>query len=75
MTFPHAWRYRDYVVDSFNTDKPYNEFIVEQIAGDEVSNRNEQSAIATGFLRLGTWNDEPNDPEDYKYDRLQDLVK
>src|SRR6202022_1313779 len=33
---PHAWRYRDYVVDSFNRDKPYDRFIREQIAGDEI---------------------------------------
>ena len=36
--------------------------------------RSEQSVIATGFLRLGAWNDEPNDPADYQYDRLEDLV-
>lgn len=71
---PFAWKYRDWVVNALNSDMPYDRFIVEQIAGDEVSNRSEQSAIATGFLRLGTWNDEPNDPEDYKYDRLEDLV-
>ncbi|MBX9787409.1 MAG: PSD1 and planctomycete cytochrome C domain-containing protein [Pirellulales bacterium] len=71
---PFAWRYRDWVVAALNDDLPYDEFIVEQLAGDEVPNRSEQTVIATGFLRLGTWNDEPNDPEDYKYDRLEDLV-
>ena len=34
MTFPHAWRYRDYVIDSFNADKPFDHFVQEQIAGD-----------------------------------------
>ncbi len=34
LTYPHAWRYRDYVIDSFNKDKPYNRFVQEQIAGD-----------------------------------------
>jgi hypothetical protein len=71
---PFAWKYRDWVVAALNNDMPYDRFIVEQLAGDELSERSEQSIVATGFLRLGTWNDEPNDPEDYKYERLEDLV-
>jgi hypothetical protein len=71
---PQAWRYRDWVVKSLNEDKPYDRFILEQLAGDELSDRSEDSVIATGFLRLGTWNDEPNDPQEYKYERLEDLV-
>jgi hypothetical protein len=71
---PFAWKYRDWVVDAFNSDKPYDRFIVEQLAGDELADRSEETVTATGFLRLGTWNDEPNDPEDYKYERLEDLV-
>ena len=49
---PHAWRYRDYVVRSFNQDKPYPDFVKEQIAGDEMPSRSPESLIATGFLRL-----------------------
>lgn len=71
---PFAWKYRDWVVDAFNSDMPYDQFVVQQLAGDEMVNRTEASVIATGFLRLGTWNDEPNDPKDYVYDRLEDLV-
>ena len=71
---PGAWKYRDWVVRAINDDLPYSRFIIEQLAGDELPDRNEQSLIATGFLRLGTWNDEPNDAEEYKYDRLEDLV-
>ncbi|HUE74017.1 MAG TPA: DUF1549 domain-containing protein [Pirellulaceae bacterium] len=71
---PHAWKYRDWVVQAFNDDKPYDEFIVEQLAGDELPQRDESTVVATGFLRLGTWNDEPNDPQEYKYERLEDLV-
>ena len=71
---PFAWKYRDWVVQAFNSDMPYDQFIIEQIAGDEIANRTEQSVIATGFLRLGTWNDEPNDRLDYQYERLEDLV-
>ena len=71
---PGAWKYRDWVVKAANADMPYNQFVLEQLAGDEIPDRTESSVIATGFLRLGTWNDEPNDPEEYKYDRLEDLV-
>ena len=55
------WRYRDYVVRSFNKDKPYNQFIIEQIAGDELwekQNENEKDPellVATSFLRMGPW--------------------
>ena len=71
---PHAWRYRDWVVKAFNDDMPFDRFVLEQLAGDELPDRTEATAIATGFLRLGTWDDEPNDAEDYQYDRLEDLV-
>jgi mono/diheme cytochrome c family protein len=54
---PDAWRYRDYVVKSFNNDKPYDRFVREQIAGDEYEATSQEVAreamIATGFLRLG----------------------
>ncbi len=52
---PHAWRYRDYVIRSFNQDKPYNEFVREQIAGDEIDARDSEKLVATGFLRMGPW--------------------
>ena len=71
---PFAWKYRDWVARAINEDMPYDRFILEQLAGDELPDRNESTVIATGFLRLGTWNDEPNDAEDYKYERLEDLV-
>ncbi|MDG2131561.1 MAG: DUF1553 domain-containing protein [Fuerstiella sp.] len=71
---PFAWKYRDWIVNALNSDMPYNRFVVKQLAGDELPDRNEESVIATGFLRLGTWNDEPNEPLDYQYDRLEDLV-
>ncbi|MFO0851694.1 MAG: DUF1549 and DUF1553 domain-containing protein [Gemmataceae bacterium] len=48
---PHAWRYRDYVIASFNADKPYTRFLQEQIAGDELFPDDPQAVIATGFLR------------------------
>ena len=52
---PHAWRYRDYVIESLNADKPYHEFLREQIAGDIMRPEDEQAIIATGFLAAGPW--------------------
>ncbi len=57
---PNAWRYRDYVIRSFNSDKPYDQFVAEQIAGDELANlelgtQNAELFIATGMLRMGPW--------------------
>jgi hypothetical protein len=78
---PHAWRYRDYVIKSFNDDKPYNQFIREQIAGDELADPGANAPgspadaiIATGYYRLGLWDDEPADPLQAQYDGLDDIV-
>ncbi len=51
----NAWRYRDYVVRAFNADKPYDAFIREQIAGDELAPEHPEALVATGFLRMGPW--------------------
>ncbi|TWU01701.1 DUF1553 domain-containing protein [Neorhodopirellula pilleata] len=57
-TFPHAWRYRDYVVDAFNSDVPYDRFLTEQIAGDllpaETAEQRNRQLVATGFLAIGS---------------------
>lgn len=50
-----AWRYRDYVVRAFNSDKPYDQFVREQIAGDEIRPDDPEGLVATGFLRMGPW--------------------
>ncbi|MBI4904913.1 MAG: DUF1549 domain-containing protein [Acidobacteria bacterium] len=50
---PHAWRYRDYVIRAFNSDKPYYVFVQEQLAGDELFPGNKEALIATGFYRAG----------------------
>ncbi|MBI3863480.1 MAG: DUF1549 domain-containing protein [Planctomycetia bacterium] len=71
---PHAWRYRDYVVNSLNGDKPFDRFLTEQLAGDEVDEPNAETMIATTFLRLGTWDDEPADPTVDRYEQLDDIV-
>ena len=51
----NAWRYRDYVIRSFNDDKPYDQFIMEQIAGDEMDPKDPEMLIAAGMLRMGPW--------------------
>jgi len=71
---PNAWRYRDYVIDAFNSDKPYDQFIREQLAGDELDDANRETLIATGYLRLGIWDDEPTDPLQAHYDDLDDIL-
>jgi len=71
---PFAWRYRDYVIRSFNEDKPYDRFIREQLAGDELPGWDADAIIATGFYRLGLWDDEPADPKQARADELDDLV-
>jgi hypothetical protein len=71
---PNAWRYRDYVIDSFNRDKPYDRFVIEQLAGDELPGRTPERLIATGYYRLGIWDDEPSDREQALYDDLDDVV-
>jgi Protein of unknown function (DUF1549)/Protein of unknown function (DUF1553)/Planctomycete cytochrome C len=57
FNFPHAWRYRDYVIAAFNSDKPYDRFVKEQLAGDLLPAANEKQKaemqIATGFLAIG----------------------
>lgn len=57
LTFPHAWRYRDYVIDAVNADVPFDRFITEQIAGDLLPAKDEAERarllIATGFLAMG----------------------
>ncbi len=56
--YPHAWRYRDYVIAAFNSDKPFDRFLTEQLAGDLLPAKNDaeraELAIATGYLAVGT---------------------
>lgn len=71
---PNAYKYRDYVIDAFNKDKPYDQFLREQIAGDELPAPNAETLTATGFYRLGIWDDEPADPALARMDEFDDLV-
>jgi mono/diheme cytochrome c family protein len=51
----NAWRYRDYVIRAFNDDKPYDQFVREQLAGDEINSDDPEMLVAVGFLRMGPW--------------------
>lgn len=73
-TKPFVWGYRDYVIRSFNDDKPYDQFLTEQLAGDELEEVTIETMSATGFYRLGAWDDEPADPKLAKYDELSHIV-
>ena len=71
----NAWRYRDYVIRAFNDDKPFDVFLIEQIAGDEMDGRTHDSLIATGFLRAGprVLFREKDNPE-RRFDYLDDVL-
>jgi len=73
-TKPNVWRYRDYVIRAFNDDKPFDRFILEQLAGDELPDANAETLIATGYYRLGPWDDEPADPKTDRFDQLDDMI-
>ena len=72
---PHAWRYRDYVIQAFNDDKPYDRFVQEQLAGDEVEHQNFETLTATGMLRVGprVLFREKDNPQ-YRYNYLDDII-
>jgi hypothetical protein len=81
----NSWRYRDYVIDAFTRDKPYDQFILEQLAGDEWAEERgwsrdhnskawRDAIIATGFYRLHVWDDEPDDTEAAEFDEADDVM-
>lgn len=74
---PSVWRYRDYIIAALNGDKPYDRFIIEQLAGDELDEVSNETLIATGFHALGTWQDEvdPLEAAQYRADELDDMVR
>ena len=76
--FPNAWRYRDYVIDAFNRDLPYDQFLKEQIAGDllEHGDWQDQSRkmVATAFLLLGPTNYELQDKDILEMDVVDEQL-
>ncbi|QDT37719.1 PSD1 and planctomycete cytochrome C domain-containing protein [Stratiformator vulcanicus] len=76
--YPHAWRYRDYVIDSFNSDKPFDDFIKQQIAGDLLPIEDDQewgeNVVATGFLAIGVKFVGEEDQQKYLADLVDEQV-
>jgi hypothetical protein len=71
---PAAWRYRDYVVRSFNEDKPYDLFLRQQLAGDEMTPLSDENLVATGFLAHGRLDNNQEDRAVQRNDHLVDIV-
>ena len=74
QTRPNNWRYRDYVIDAFNHDKPFNRFVQEQIAGDELWPDSQEARIATGFLAGYPDNSNSRDLVQRKYQIATDMT-
>lgn len=68
------WLYRDYVIKSFNENKRYDRFLLEQIAGDQIPDKSLDSSIATGFLALMQRDDEPADKPQAHADQVSDII-
>jgi hypothetical protein len=71
---PDAWRYRDYVIESFNADKPFDRFIVEQLAGDEAFPGDRAARVATGFNLLGPDMTDSSDQTQRRQNTLNDMT-
>ncbi len=71
---PSVWRYRDWVISALNRDLPYDRFVIEQLAGDELDDADADTVTAAGFLRLGHWDDEPADFDQDRFDQLDDIL-
>lgn len=78
VSFPYAWRYRDYVIDAVNADIPYDRFLTEQIAGDllpfEDDSERARLLSATGFLAVGTKNLGENNDKKFKSDLVDEQI-
>jgi cytochrome c553 len=71
---PYVYKYRDYVIRSFNADKGYDQFVKEQLAGDEMADAPGDAVAATAYYRLGIWDDEPADKLQAEYDDFDDII-
>jgi len=71
---PQAWRYRDYVVDAFNSDRPFDQFLLEQIAGDELEPKSAEAITATGFLSAARYSGNELDKAIQRNDILVDVT-
>jgi mono/diheme cytochrome c family protein len=77
---PLAWKYRDWVIGALNADQPYDRFVIEQLAGDEIASASTSSVLATGFHRVGPWDAErgasvqKSEVIEELYNELDDMV-
>ena len=72
----HVWFYRDWVINAFNRDLPYDRFVIEQVAGDLLPGSTQDQAVATGFLRNSIVNEEGGiDPEQFRMEAMFDRVE
>lgn len=78
LLYPHAWRYRDYVIESFNKDKPYDQFLREQIAGDLLKYQDKrqqaEQIVATGFLAIGAKSHNQRDARQFRMDVVDEQI-
>jgi cytochrome c553 len=74
LVWTHAWRYRDYVIRSFNADKPFDRFLREQVAGDELWPGEPEALVATGFNLLGPDMDDSSDQLQRRHNTLNDMT-
>jgi cytochrome c553 len=78
IAYPHAWRYRDYVIAVFNADKPYDQFIREQLAGDLLPARDDaekcEQLTATGFLAIGPKTHNERNPRQFQMDLADEQI-
>jgi cytochrome c553 len=78
VLYPHAWRYRDYVIESFNRDKPYDQFLKEQLAGDlmkfETKHDQAEKIVATGFLAIGSKGHNNRDRRQFAMDLVDEQI-
>ncbi len=78
IVYPHAWRYRDWVIQAFNEDKPYDQFLKEQLAGDLLPAKNEtdkaQKLIATGYLAIGPKSHNTRDFRQFQLDVADEQI-
>jgi len=76
--FTYAWRYRDWVIDAFNADLPYDQFVTQQLAGDLLPAQTSQQAraqqIATGFLAIGSHDLQNLSYDQFKFDVIDDQI-
>jgi hypothetical protein len=81
FAYPHAWRYRDWVIAAFNADKPYDQFIKEQLAGDLLAANDDkddrekaQLLIATGFLAIGPKTHDEQNRQQFQLDLIDEQI-